>query len=151
MDGLTNGQSLGSLITRKALRPVWLALRQAGWLWASVSIKRLNNKAWPGWMPPSGGGGNERTNKCTNERTNERTEILPILQDFVPYRGRCPKTVMMITMMITMMMMIMMVITMMMTGGSVMAVVNCTNFWGIISCKSQASRFGAKRRKENRV
>ena len=27
-----------------------------------------------------------------NERTNERTENLPILQDFVPYRGRCPKT-----------------------------------------------------------
>ena len=26
-----------------------------------------------------------------NERTNERTENLPILQDFVPYRGRCPK------------------------------------------------------------
>ena len=23
--------------------------------------------------------------------TDERTKILPILQDFVPYRGRCPK------------------------------------------------------------
>ena len=27
----------------------------------------------------------------TYKRTNERTENLPILQDFVPYRGRCPK------------------------------------------------------------
>ena len=26
----------------------------------------------------------------TYERTYERTENLPILQDFVPYRGRCP-------------------------------------------------------------
>ena len=26
-----------------------------------------------------------------NSRTYERTENLPILQDFVPYRGRCPK------------------------------------------------------------
>ena len=25
-------------------------------------------------------------------RTDGRTEILPILQDFVPYRGRCPAT-----------------------------------------------------------
>ena len=45
---------------------------------------------------------NKRTNECTNERTNERptkertnewtneqTENLPILQDFVPYWGRC--------------------------------------------------------------
>ena len=28
----------------------------------------------------------------TDGRTDERTEFLPILQDFVPYRGRCPKT-----------------------------------------------------------
>ena len=35
-------------------------------------------------MPPRGG--------QTYERTNGRTENLPILQDFVPYRGRCPKT-----------------------------------------------------------
>ncbi len=26
-----------------------------------------------------------------NERTNGWMENLPILQDFVPYRGRCPK------------------------------------------------------------
>ena len=25
------------------------------------------------------------------ERTNKQMENLPILQDFVPYRGRCPK------------------------------------------------------------
>ena len=29
----------------------------------------------------------------TDERTNRRTEFLPILQDFVPCRGRCPKSV----------------------------------------------------------
>ena len=28
----------------------------------------------------------------TNGRTNVRTENLPILQDFVPYWGRCPKS-----------------------------------------------------------
>ena len=27
-----------------------------------------------------------------DERKDERTENLPILQDFVPYRGRCPAT-----------------------------------------------------------
>ena len=27
----------------------------------------------------------------TDGRTDERTENLPVLQDFVPYRGRCPK------------------------------------------------------------
>merc|ERR1712121_155661 len=32
------------------------------------------------------------TDGWTDERTNGRTENLPILQDFVPYRGRCPKT-----------------------------------------------------------
>ena len=32
------------------------------------------------WEAPGGDG-----------RTDERTEFLPILQDFVPYRGRCPK------------------------------------------------------------
>ena len=26
-----------------------------------------------------------------DERTDERMEFLPILQDFIPYRGRCPK------------------------------------------------------------
>ena len=28
----------------------------------------------------------------TNGRIYGQTENLPILQDFVPYRGRCPKT-----------------------------------------------------------
>ena len=43
----------------------------------------------PGWMAQMGGGGG-RTNEWTNKRTDKRTENLPILQDFVPYRGRCP-------------------------------------------------------------
>ena len=30
---------------------------------------------------------NERTDECTDKRT----ENLPILQDFVPFRSRCPK------------------------------------------------------------
>ena len=29
----------------------------------------------------------------TNGRTDGRTEFLPILQDFVPYRGCCPATI----------------------------------------------------------
>ena len=48
----------------------------------------------PGWMAQRGGRTDERTYGQTNEQTNEqtsgRTENLPILQDFVPYRGRCP-------------------------------------------------------------
>ena len=28
-----------------------------------------------------------------NCKKNGRTEFLPILQDFVPYRGRCPATI----------------------------------------------------------
>ena len=48
------------------LRPGWLGLRA-------------------GMMAQRGG-----TDGRTDERTNERTENLPILQDFVPYRGRCP-------------------------------------------------------------
>ena len=31
-------------------------------------------------------------NERTNGRTDERMENLPILQDFVPYQGRCPAT-----------------------------------------------------------
>ena len=34
---------------------------------------------------------NEQTDKRTNGQTDKWTENLPILQDFVPYRGRCPK------------------------------------------------------------
>ena len=33
-----------------------------------------------------------RTYGRTDGRTDGRTENLPILQDFVPYRGRCPVT-----------------------------------------------------------
>ena len=32
------------------------------------------------------------TNKRTDIQTYRRTENLPILQDFVPYQGRCPKS-----------------------------------------------------------
>ena len=32
----------------------------------------------------------ERTEGRTDGRTDGRMENLPILQDFVPYRGRCP-------------------------------------------------------------
>ena len=39
----------------------------------------------------AGGGGDVRTDVWMDERTDKRTENLPILQDFVPYRGRCPK------------------------------------------------------------
>ena len=35
---------------------------------------------------------NKQTKERRNERMNERTENLPIIQDFVPYRGRCPKS-----------------------------------------------------------
>ena len=35
-------------------------------------------------------GGNGRMDGRTNGQTNKRTENLPILQDFVPYWGRCP-------------------------------------------------------------
>ena len=48
-------------------RPGWLGLR-------------------PGWMAQRG----ERTYVRTDGRTDVRTENLPILQDFVPFRGRCP-------------------------------------------------------------
>ena len=46
----------------------WLAGPQPGWLGLR-----------PGWMAQRGNG-----------RTDECTENLPILQDFVPYWGRCP-------------------------------------------------------------
>ena len=49
-----------------------------------------------GQLEGAEGGTNERTNGQTNGRTNGltdgRTENFPILQDFVPYRGRCPKS-----------------------------------------------------------
>ena len=56
-------------------RPGWLGLRP-GWLGLR-----------PGWMAQRG----EWTDGQTDEQTDGQTENLPILQDFVPYRGRCPK------------------------------------------------------------
>ena len=38
------------------------------------------------------GGGNGRTDGQMDGWTDGRTENLPILQDFVPYRDRCPAT-----------------------------------------------------------
>ena len=58
---------------RPSVRLSWLAGPQPGWLGLR-----------PGWLAQRGG--------RTDGRTNERTENLPILQDFVPYRGRCPKS-----------------------------------------------------------
>ena len=43
--------------------------------------------AWLAFGPLRGG-----TDGRMDGRTNEQTENLPILQDFVPYRGRCPAT-----------------------------------------------------------
>ena len=34
-----------------------------------------------------------RMDKQTNGKKDERTVNLPILQDFVPYRGRCPASI----------------------------------------------------------
>ena len=47
----------------------------------------------PGWLagPQAWLDGPEGGDVRTYGRTNGRTENLPILQDFVPYRGRCPK------------------------------------------------------------
>ena len=56
------------------LRPGWLGLRP-GWL----GIR-------PGWMAQRG----EQTNQQTDEQMDGRTANLPILQDLVLYRGRCP-------------------------------------------------------------
>ena len=65
------------------LRPGWLGLRP-GWLGLRPGWLGLR----PGWMAQRG---DVRTNERTNERMYKWTENLPILQDFVPYRGRCPK------------------------------------------------------------
>ena len=64
------------------LRPGWLALRPA---WLALRPDWLGLR--PAWLAlgPSRGG-------WTDGRTDRRTENLPILQDFVPYWGRCPKT-----------------------------------------------------------
>ena len=52
---------------RLGLRHGWLGLR-------------------PGWLAGPEGG----TDRQTDKQTNGQTENLPILQDFVPYWGRCP-------------------------------------------------------------
>ena len=67
--GPNRGQSpveWGDFLFVHSFRPGWLGLRP-GWLGLR-----------PGWQAQRG------------EWTDERTENLPILQDFVPYRGRCP-------------------------------------------------------------
>ena len=64
-----------------ALRPGWLALRPA---WLALRPDWLVLRPACLALGPSRGG-------RTNGRTDERTENLPILQDFVPYRDRCPK------------------------------------------------------------
>ena len=56
------------------VRPGWLGFRP-GWLGLRPGWLSLR----PGWMALRGDG-----------RTNKRTENLPIIQDFIPYRGRCP-------------------------------------------------------------
>ena len=56
--------------------PAGRALEPAG-----RALKPVRRTSEPGGRPQGG----------TNGRTNGWTENLPILQDFVPYRGRCPK------------------------------------------------------------
>ena len=65
----------------------WLAGPQ-NWL-SGIKARLARPQAWlagpQAWR--NGPGGDVRMNR----RMYERTENLPILQDFVPYRGRCPK------------------------------------------------------------
>ena len=51
--------------------------------WGKFFVRQFWLGLRPGWMAQRGG--------CTYKRTDGRTENLPILQDFVAYRGRCPK------------------------------------------------------------
>ena len=86
------GASLRNLQRWEGLGLSWVSLRAS---WEGLRASWEGPKAsWEGpkaswealrasWEAPGGG---------TDERTDERTEFLPILQDFVPYRGRCPKT-----------------------------------------------------------
>ena len=61
----------------EGLRASWEGPK-AGWEGPKASWEALRAS----WEAPGGG--------RINGRTDKRTEFLPILQDFVPYRGRCP-------------------------------------------------------------
>ena len=70
----------GSLARRpawQALRPAWLALRHSR---GERTDGRTDGQTYG------------RTDVQTYRHTDGRAENLPILQDFVPYRGRCPAT-----------------------------------------------------------
>ena len=67
------------MMGRLAPKSAWLALRP-GWLGLRPAWQGLR-PAWLAIGPPRG------------EWMDEWTENLPILQDFIPYRGRCPKTI----------------------------------------------------------
>ena len=58
--------------------------------------KAVYTTASIGVVMPGGANFNSVKDGWTNGRTDGRmdgwTEFLPILQDFVPYPGRCPKT-----------------------------------------------------------
>ena len=68
------------------MRPGWLALRPA---WLALRPDWLSLR--PAWLAlgPSRG---ERMDGQMDGRTDRLMENLPILQDFAPYRGRCPAT-----------------------------------------------------------
>ena len=79
----------GLMLSQPGLRPSHPAtqpsLRLQGWLAGPQAWQAgPRPKAW--LDGPEGG-----TDGRMDGRTDERTENLPILQDFVPYRGRCPK------------------------------------------------------------
>ena len=67
---------------QSGLRPSQLCLKHEAWLAGWLGLRSGWLGLRPGWMAQRGG--------QTDGRTNERTENLPILQDLVPYRGRCP-------------------------------------------------------------
>ena len=72
----------------------WLAGPEA-WL-AGPEAWLTGPQAWlagpQAWLDGPEGGTYGRTYGQTDVRTDVRTENLPILQDFVPYWGRCPKS-----------------------------------------------------------
>ena len=66
-----------------ALRSLQLTLR-------SLQLALKYPSGWP--SEPSSGPQIPLTSLWMDKRTDGRTEFLPILQDFVPSRGRCPAT-----------------------------------------------------------